>query len=99
MGEETGCPFPDRSALRGWLYGWFSSGDQGESWEGEPQQGLVGPVQGSGSVSGHREQLRAGPRVLSQIHHGSDRTRDRTERRLVLLARVGEASHARGGLE
>ena len=41
-----------------------SKGDQGKSREGEPQQGLVGPVPRSGAFSGHREQFRARPRVL-----------------------------------
>ena len=87
-GRRTGRAVSDRPALRGRLHRWFASGDQGESRQGEPQQRLVGPVPRSGTISGHREQLRARPRVLSQIHHGRDRTRDRAERSLVLLARV-----------
>ena len=86
-GRGTGRAVPDRPALCSRLHRRFASGDQGEPRQGEPQQGLVGPVPRSGTISGHREQLRDRPRVLSSIHHGRDRTRDRAERSLVLLAR------------
>jgi len=49
-GRRTSRVVPDGSAICSWLHGRFASGDQGESWEGESKQRLVGPVPRSGAV-------------------------------------------------
>ena len=94
-GRGAGRAVPDRPALRDRLYRRVASGDEGESRQGEPQQGLVGLVP-RGRASPDIEKQRDRPRFLPEVHQDRDRPGDRSERRLVLLAREHTPGDARG---